>query len=93
MKFQIDSVYHSGEEVVKAYGEKAKPFEIKLEELEHSTWRGGKHLIQVATIELESLEDLGLLCSKVGHSIIVDTTDNDPEINLPQLEIYDHYRE
>lgn len=93
MKFEIESVYWTGKDIAKNYGEKIKPFEIKSEKVEHSTWYGGKHLIQIATIELESLEDLKLLCSKVKYPIIFSAVNGDPEINLPSLEIYDGYRE
>lgn len=93
MKFNIEAVWRNGEDTVKEYSEKAKPFEIKLEEIEHSTYYGVKHLIKIATIELNSLEDLRLLCSNVGYPLVFNASDADPEINLPSLEIYDDYRE
>lgn len=51
-----------------------------------------KELVEAYTIKLDSLEDLHQLEKEVKHPIIVFTK-SDWGFELPELEIYDSYRE
>jgi hypothetical protein len=42
-------------------------------------------------IEIETLEDLMNLRNREGQPLIIDSSNNNP--NIPQIEIYDNYRE
>jgi len=84
MKFEITSVYDTPDETQKLYGTKAKKYNLKLEEISGHT---------VATIEIESIEDLLKLSNKVGHSIVFNDAPLWDDVGLPVLQIYDGYRE